>query len=340
MTVMKKKLFMMGALTAALTMATGCSNEELIVDNGGENIVQTGGTTEVMASTPQEGPGTRLVYELTAEGLKVAWAAYSQTSPERFYGKGFVNSMPYNYTQNFRFTQKEDATVNLSSCKFSIETWNVMAGGIKFWGGGTFSSGIDMHVVYPAREEHRNIFEQELTFSVDPVTLNLSLTPQTGKLDALKDFDYMTANGTITQDTQEEGTTALNLSFRHRIAILCLKDLQFEGITNNVTAFSISGTGVKPSAKLTMTKGTTSDAIAFDAIDDAAITTSGSTFAITSGTQTENAYICFFPNADMTGQTITVSATVGSDTYSCTFTAPTFAEGNMYTLSGKTMTKI
>lgn len=320
---MKKNLFTTGALVAALAMAaTSCSNEELATDNGGK-VDKKGGITEITAGTPQEAPGTRLTYEhLSAGGLKVEWEAQSSSNTEEFYAASFLNGS----TSYYKLIQSDNAP-KASSSSFKVMYYN------NGWSDGAIDSNEEIHALYPVKAAYEGVFQNNASTALSAP--NLALDGQTGKLTDMKNFDYMTVVTTA--------TATLSLQFKHRIAVLCLKGLTFNGLSGNeaISSFSISGIGVKPSAKLTITQGATTDAIAFTGIADAAIATSGSTFAITSGTQSENAYICFFPNAAMNEQEITVSATVGSDTYTCTFTVPPtgFLEGNMYTLSGKTMTK-
>lgn len=320
---MKKNLFTTGALVAALAMAaTSCSNEELATANGGK-VDKKGGITEITADTPQEAPGTRLTYEhLSAGGLKVEWEAQSSSNTEEFYAASFLNGS----TSYYKLIQSDNAP-KASSSSFKVMQYN------NSWSDGAIGSNEEIHALYPVKAAYEGVFQNNASTALSAP--NLALDGQTGKLTDMKNFDYMTVVTTA--------TATLSLQFKHRIAVLCLKGLTFDGLSGNeaISSFSISGTGLKPSAKLTITQGATTDAIAFTGIVDAAIATSGSTFAITSGTQSENAYICFFPNAEMNGKEMTVSATVGSDTYTCKFTVPAagFLEGNMYTLNGKAMTK-
>ena len=90
---MKKNYLWNAACVAALTLAAaGCSNDELTEGRPDDNTPM--GITEIIASTPGEGPSTRVTYEegTASEGLTVKWSVsgdeflYTNESEGKWYG--------------------------------------------------------------------------------------------------------------------------------------------------------------------------------------------------------------------------------------------------------------
>ena len=275
------------------------------------------GITEIIASTPGEGPSTRVTYEegTASEGLTVKWSVsgdeflYTNESEGKWYGNNAFSDYGSGGT---------------TSCTFSLST-PLKAG--------------SLFALYPLKQSYEQLFYNQSGTVAQSLSLPLPLNGQTGKLGDMKDYDYMTAYTKVAVD--KAGVVIdenLPVKFKHKIAVLRLAGLTFTGLADgNATEISISGTGLKTQGMLTVPSGLSAYTVAANG-DDGIIATSGS-FAIGgNGKLTENVYICFFPG-QVTG--LKVTATVGSDSYEYSYAGSVkdFAEGQMYTLTDAEMTK-
>lgn len=318
-----KHLLATAACMAAIAMAaTSCNNDELPDNNNPGNQTATDNATfTITASTPAEKPTTRLEYKegvSGTSGLEVKWAKGEEA---------FVASNRSNKGGGFTKEIKGIKTETTESSKTAtFKVYNT------FGSPATLEAGT-LYALYPAKDSYNNNFEN---IHKD---IPLPLTGQTGKLDDMHNFDYMTADAIITDNPAE----APNLSFKRRVAILRLSGLTFQGATGGSATISISGTGLKTRGSLYLT-GDANTTTLEPAGDDGTIATTG-TFAIGSdGKLTENVYICFFPPKGGISN-LKITATVGDNSYEYSYAGTVgtasnpFEEGYMYTLSDAEMMK-
>lgn len=316
-----KHLLATAACMAAMAMAaTSCNNDELPDNNNPGNQTATDNATfTITASTPAEKPTTRLEYkEGTAEApLEVKWAKgeeafVAQNMPNTGWGKGIK-------------AIKAKTTESSKTATFAVH--DIIDGDLTKLEAGT------LYALYPAKGSYNEAFGSTLQ------DILLPLTRQSGKLDDMHDFDYMTALAYINDPNEIP-----NLSFKHRVAILRLSGLTFQDATGgDATTISISGTGLKTEGELILI-GDANTTTLKPAGDDGTITTTG-TFAIGSdGKLKENVYICFFPPTGGISN-LKITATVGDNSYEYSYAGTVgtasnpFEEGYMYTLSDAEMMK-
>lgn len=340
MTRMRNIFLGSAAMIAALVMTmSSCSNEELTEDNGQPEMK---GISSVTLETPQNGPSTRLEYNIDniTNGLGVKWKAGYDPKNEKT-EKGVCINAAHSLLYGTVFVRTDDGGA-ASKAVFSFYTPDLTS--LRH----VYSGSIGL--LYPYKKDYAGTFDVNGS-SDNSIGTSLTLSGQSGRLADVENFDYMTAMAAVSSDMETDA--GLNIVFKHRIAIMRLIGLTFpDGIGSTATNVSISGTGLMTDAKLTFTKGannTLTQSLELG-ITEGAITTTGS-FNITNHVL-EDVYICFFPgNAYVSGTykitDLKVTATVGSDTYEYDYgndtTVPTkvtkFKEGKMYTLKGKNMTK-
>lgn len=353
---MKTKLYLMAACVAAMTLATtGCSNEDLATTDNNKQPDRKGGIAVITAGTPQGGPSTRLTYTEGVEKYVVKWdaGAWSEAGGgEQFFAANYRSTTMLGYRLD-KTSEATDATAT-----FGIRCWKQFN---SMFNPSTMEAGDEVHALYPVKAGADYGDKFHLNGNAAAVDVTLPLDGQEGTLSAMKNFDYMTARGTVSGSVSTVGSgEGLKLSFKHRVAFLLLKGLKIDGVTSGtVSQISISATGLKTSATLKIAQANSGD----DPIElptaDGVITVKGAKnasggndgFTINPDGTLPDVYICFFPgneNASGTNQItdLKVTATVGSDTYTYNYAndatvtskVTTFVAGNMYTLSGKTMT--
>lgn len=316
-----KHLLATAACMAAIAMAaTSCNNDELPDNNNPGNQTATDNATFIItASTPAEKPTTRLEYKegvSGTSGLEVKWA-----KEEAF----FALNVPDVGERKGIKCIKTEPTESSKTATFAVH---------EIYGNPPTLEAGTLYALYPAKDDYKTDF----TILASPILITLPLTGQSGKLDDMHNFDYMTADAFI-----DNPNGVPNLSFKRRVAILRLSGLTFQGATSGSATISISGTGLKTEGDLILT-GDANTTTLEPAGDDGAITTT-STFAIGSdGKLTENVYICFFPPTGGISN-LKITATVGDNSYEYSYAGTVgtasnpFEEGYMYTLSDAEMTK-
>ena len=309
---MKKQLFGL-AVCGCVLLSTSCSNDELV------NVITPEQNIEPTYVTASVGADTRLSFDDSEIGtsLKVNWRNEAETNPEIFYGAGFTEGKGLKFTQTGTLVGKES--------QFLVEGYT------SAWGNDALTDGNTYHLLYPAKSTYASSFE--VAAGLSSVEVALSLEGQTGKLADLENYNYMTCVA-----TRADGD--LDIKFANRISIIHLeKGMQFTGITAATTAteISLSGACIFSSATLNMS-GSTADISFGDTPAD--IVTTGSFAIDAEGKLTEPVYIAFLPNAATTGEALTITAKVGSNTYKLEKgSTPTFNQGQLYTLNGS-MTKV
>lgn len=316
-------------MTALALAATGCSSDIPVDNSTPDNKQPDTGISVITATTPAEEPSTRLAYTegtTSSDPLTVKWAKNSGSSKEQFYAFNVANDT----WSGSRFARTDDGdksqSAKFTSYGISDETTVSLQNG-------------SLQALYPAKEAYKNSFLNPTGSNIQEISLPLA--GQTGNLEDMQNFHYMTATVTIGSGSSS------NLQFDHRIAILRLSGLTFSGLTGGTaTEISISGTGLMTEGRLTLTKatGNTSTNTVAPTGSNGPITTTGNFTIGSDGKLTENVYICFFPNSS--GITnLKVTAKVGADTYEYAYTGTVgtgsdpFQEGNMYTLKDAQMTK-
>lgn len=315
-----KHLLATAACMAAIAMAaTSCNNDELPDNNNPGNQTATDNATfTITASTPAEKPTTRLEYKegvSGTSGLEVKWAK----GEEAFVA---LNISIWGGEKGIKGIKTETTE---SSKTATFEVYNT------FGSPATLEAGT-LYALYPAKDDYNG------KFGSSNIDILLPLTGQSGKLDDMHNFDYMTADAFI-----DNPNGVPNLSFKRRVAILRLSGLTFQGATSGSATISVSGTGLKTQGNLYLT-GDANTTTLEPFGDDGTITTT-STFAIGSdGKLTENVYICFFPPTGGISN-LKITATVGDNSYEYSYAGTVgtasqpFEEGYMYTLSDAEMMK-
>lgn len=317
-----KHLLATAACMAAIAMAaTSCNNDELPDNNNPGNQTATDNATfTITASTPAEKPTTRLEYKegvSGTSGLEVKWA-----KEEAFFALNVYNVTDRKGIKGI----KTETTESSKTATFAVHDIDGRPA--------TLGAG-SIYALYPAKDDYKTDF----TAPASPILITLPLTGQSGKLDDMHNFDYMTADAIITDNPAE----VPNLSFKRRVSILRLSGLTFQGATSGSATISVSGTGLKTEGHLILDAGANTTTLEPYG-DDGTITTTG-TFAIGSdGKLTENVYICFFPPTGGISN-LKITATVGDNSYEYSYAGTVgtasnpFEEGYMYTLSDAEMMK-
>lgn len=316
-----KHLLATAACMAAIAMAaTSCNNDELPDNNKPGNQTATDNATfTITASTPAEKPTTRLEYTegvSGTSGLEVKWAK----EEEAFVAQNIPTGGGVREIKGIKAKTNESS----KTATFAVHD---------IGGSPTTLEAGTLYALYPAKDDYNG------KFGSTGIEILLPLTGQTGKLDDMHNFDYMTADAIITGNSDK----APNLSFKRRVAILRLSGLTLQGATSGSATISVSGTGLKTEGSLVLTgEANTNTLKPFG--DDGTITTT-STFAIGSdGKLTENVYICFFPPTGGISN-LKITATVGDNSYEYSYAGTVgtasdpFEEGYMYTLSDAEMMK-
>ena len=308
---MKKQLFGL-AICSCVLLCTSCSSDEFVNIISPEQIIEP---TYVTASV---GADTRLIFDDSEIGdsrgtlLKVNWRDEANTNPEIFYGAGFTEGKGLKFTQTGALVGKES--------QFLVEGYT------SAWENDALTDGNTYHLLYPAKSTYASSFEST---DLSTVEITLSLEGQTGKLTDLENYNYMTCVAT-------KGEGNLDIKFTNRISIIHLeKGMQFKGISaaTTVTDITLSGACIFSSAKLNMS-GSTADISFGDTPDD--IVTTGSFAIDADGKLAEHVYIAFIPNAETSGEALTITAKVGLNIYKLgKATTPTFNQGQLYTLDGE-----
>lgn len=339
---MKNIIFKSTALAAVMAMTmSGCSNEELTSDNDQPEKV---GISTITLGTPPSGPSTRLEYNTDniSTALGVKWKAGKWVNSSSDCEKALCVNAGYTLLYGKVLARTGDGEA-ASKAEFTFCNPNLNSIQPAYPG--------SVGLLYPSKTDYSEAFNITGGDNKSSVEATLPLSGQTGRLADMQNFDYMTAMAAVPENTQVD--TELNMTFKHRIAVMRLTGLTFPtGTSGAATSVSISGTGLKTDAKLTFTKGannTLTESLVVGATDGT-IATTGS-FGITSNVM-EDVYICFFPgNTDANGSheitALKVTATVGGETYeydysndaTVTTKITKFVEGKMYTLTGKAMTK-
>lgn len=316
-----KHLLATAACMAAIAMAaTSCNNDELPDNNNPGNLTATDNATfTITASTPAEKPTTRLEYKegvSGTSGLEVKWAK----EEEAFVAQNISTGGGVREIKGIK------AKTNESSKTATFAVHDIS-------GSPTTLEAGTLYALYPAKDDYNG------KFGSTGIDILLPLTGQTGKLVDMHNFDYMTADAIITDNSDK----APNLSFKHRVAILRLSGLTLQGATSGSATISVSGTGLKTEGSLGLTGEANTNTLK-PVGDDGTITTT-STFAIGSdGKLTENVYICFFPPKGGISN-LKITATVGDNSYEYSYAGTVgtaynpFEEGYMYTLSDAEMMK-
>lgn len=316
-----KHLLATAACMAAIAMAaTSCNNDELPDNNNPGNQTATDNATfTITASTPAEKPTTRLEYKegvSGTSGLEVKWA-----KEEAFFALN-VSDVGDKGIKGI----KTEPTESSKTATFAVH---------EIYGSLTTLEAGTLYALYPAKDDYKTDFAAPTS----PIVITLPLTGQSGKLDDMHNFDYMTADAIIIDNPNG----VPNLSFKRRVAILRLSGLTFQDATGGSATISISGTGLKTEGELILDADANTNTLEPFG-DDGTITTT-STFAIGSdGKLTENVYICFFPPTGGISN-LKITATVGDNSYEYSYAGTVgtasnpFEEGYMYTLSDAEMMK-
>ena len=165
---MKKQLFYI-AMCSSLVFSTSCSDDIDIIHEQNEPTyvsASAGGYTE-----------TRLGFDDTdASILKLSWRNEINSNPETFYGLKSTGGSGLKFTQTARVTEKNSTFI---SQEFTSG-----------WNNTTLSDGT-YNLLYPAAAAFESVFGVN---NISTAEIILPLSGQTGKLEELERFFYMTRN--------------------------------------------------------------------------------------------------------------------------------------------------
>lgn len=252
-----------------------------------DNNTPQGFVSQVIANTPTPGANTRVAHEYKDGDMNITWAT----------GDAFtVYASADNYT-NYTLAKAEDA--GKANASFS-GTWSTKP-----------AEDTPLYAIYPS--------------TIDaPTAINLSLTDQSGTIEGLKDFNYMTASATF----KDKGS--VSFSFAHQVAIVRL-ELTF---TDDVTAaeatnVGLTATGLNKSLKMDLTNEfAKSNLVAGD------VTTGVNTLSITTddnGKKTLTAYLCIFGGDNLSK--VKAIATADGQKYEAGLSDLVVSAGTMYRVS-------
>lgn len=303
---MKKNNYkIMGATLALAAALTACSNNDF------ESAPAINGNGMITVFAPQgSNISTRTAYNQDGSDLKVTWNA----SGEDMYT---INATADGWTAG----QLKQVNGTSGSTSANFYAYDATASKRVSLNAGT------LFAFYP---QNSNIADKFTSLSSDgtSVSVPLTLDGQSGKLEDLQKYDYMTATSTVSTANGETNVEALQMN--HEIAVLHLgKGIEVSMTSGSVTKIELSATsGLYGSGTMTISRNG-SDISSSVSGTNGTITVNGN-FAVEDSKLAEDIYVAVLPSAFNGLKAKFTYSNGDSYTYAYKGSTNQFAKGKMY----------
>lgn len=304
---MKKNNYkIMGATLALAAALTACSNNDF------ESAPAINGNGMITVFAPQgSNISTRTAYNQDGSDLKVTWNA----SGEDMYT---INATADGWTAG----QLKQVNGTSGSTSANFYAYDATASKRVSLNAGT------LFAFYP---QNSNIADKFTSLSSDGTTVSVPLTldGQSGKLEDLQKYDYMTATSNVSVNNGETSVDALQMN--HEIAVLHLaKGTEISMESGSVTKIELSATnGLYGSGNMTITRN--GSAISSSISGTAGTITVNGNFTVADSKLAEDIYVAVLPTSSFTGLKAKFTYSNGdSYTYAYSGSTTQFAKGKMY----------
>ena len=303
---MKKNNYkIMGATLALAAALTACSNNDF------ESAPAINGNGMITVFAPQgSNISTRTAYNQEGSDLKVTWNA----SGEDMYT---INATADGWTAG----QLKQVNGTSGSTSANFYAYDATASKRVSLNAGT------LFAFYP---QNSNIADKFTSLSSDgtSVSVPLTLDGQSGKLEDLQKYDYMTATSTVSTANGETNVEALQMN--HEIAVLHLgKGIEVSMASGSVTKIELSATsGLYGSGTMTISRNG-SDISSSVSGTTGTITVNGN-FAVEDSKLAEDIYVAVLPSSFNGLKAKFTYSNGDSYTYAYSGNTSQFAKGKMY----------
>lgn len=301
----KNNYKIMGATLALAAALTACSNNDF------ESAPAINGNGMITALAPQgSNISTRTAYNQEGSDLKVTWNA----SGEDMYT---INATADGWTVG----QLKQVNGTSGSTSANFYAYDATASKRVSLNAGT------LFALYP---QNSNITDKFTSLSSDgaSVSVPLTLDGQSGKLEDLQKYDYMTATSTVSTANGETNVEALQMN--HEIAVLHLgKGIEVSMASGSVTKIELSATnGLYGSGTMTISRNG-SDISSSVSGTTGTITVNGN-FAVEDSKLAEDIYVAVLPSSFNGLKAKFTYSNGDSYTYAYNGSTTQFAKGKMY----------
>lgn len=306
---MRNKTKYLGISLALAATLAACSTNDF------ESAPAINGNGMITAYTPQSGESTRTVYEADGSNLKVTWSA----ADENMYT---INA----YADGWTAGQLKQVSSKDNGTSANFNAYDVK--GSKQVG---YKAG-KLFAFYPQNTTAASSFKS-LTTDGTTASVSLPLVNQTGKLEDLHNYDYMTATADVSVNADNEATVG-DLNMNHEIAVLHIaKGSEVSLASGNVTKIELSATsGLYGSGTMTVTRSgsTLSSSISGT---NGTIAINGN-FAVADNKLSEDVYVAILPTTTFSDLKAKFTYDNG-DSYAYNYTGSTskFEKGKVYNWS-------
>ena len=273
------------------------------------------GNGMITAYTPQSGESTRTAYETDGSNLKVTWSA----ADENMYT---INA----YADGWTAGQLKQVSSKDNGTSANFNAYDVK--GSKQVG---YKAG-KLFAFYPQNTTAASSFEA-LTTDGTTASVSLPLANQTGKLEDLHNYDYMTATADVSVNADNEATVG-SLQMNHEIAVLHIaKGSEVSLASGNVTKIELSATsGLYGSGTMNVTRN--GSTISSKITGTTGTITINGNFAVADNKLSEDVYVAILPATTFSGLKAKFTYDNGdSYTYNYTGSTTKFEKGKVYNWS-------
>lgn len=305
----KNNYKIMGATLALAAAFTACSNNDF------ESAPAINGNGMITAIAPQGGNvNTRTAYNQEGSDLKVTWNA----SGEDMYT---INATADGWTAG----QLKQVNGTSGSTSANFYAYDATASKRVSLNAGT------LFAFYP---QSSTIADKFTSLSSDgtSVSVPLTLDGQSGKLEDLQKYDYMTATSEVTEDNGAISVAPLQM--KHEIAVLHInKGIQTLVENGTISKVVVSATGMKSASTMTITRnGSDITTSVTGTGSDASIAINNCNYTVSGNQLADDIYLAILP-ATMTN--LTMKLTIGGNDFDYIYqgTNTNFEAGKIYNWS-------
>ena len=320
------KIKFLSCTAALLATLVGCNTEDTLGSASSSNKQ----TTSITAVTPNSGATTRTAYEQDDTDLKVTWSA----SNEKMY---YLAATEDSWTagqliQDVTDTPAPTADEASSSSSSSAGTQaNFTAYDVDGSGTTPIKKAGSIFALYPQKSDYATAFKN-LQENGTSASVTLPLSNQTGKLEDLHNFDYMTAASDVKANDGNIEVSPLNMN--HEIAVLHIaqgSEVSLE--SGSVAKIELSATsGFYGSGTMTITRN--GSTISSNVIGTAGTITINGNFAVADNKLSDDVYVAILPTASFSGLKAKFTYSNGDAyTYNYSGTTTKFEKGKVYNRS-------
>ena len=317
------KIKFLSCTAALLATLVGCNTEDTLGSASSSNKQ----TTSITAVTPNSGATTRTAYEQDDTDLKVTWSA----SNEKMY---YLAATEDSWTagqliQDVTDTPAPTADEASSSSSSSAGTQaNFTAYDVDGSGTTPIKKAGSIFALYPQKSDYATAFKN-LQENGTSASVTLPLSNQTGKLEDLHNFDYMTAASDVKANDGNIEVSPLNMN--HEIAVLHIaqgSEVSLE--SGSVAKIELSATsGFYGSGTMTITRN--GSTISSNVIGTAGTITINGNFAVADNKLSDDVYVAILPTASFSGLKAKFTYSNGDAyTYNYSGTTTKFEKGKVY----------